>query len=81
MVSALAKGSHLGVGGMLRTPPTPKCDVSHGNSHRTQAMGGGQDNGVELAEWLCLHFDMLRTGESPAALFRLVPQTAIVAEG
>ena len=30
------KGSHLGVGSVHSTLPTPKCDGSHDNSHRTK---------------------------------------------
>ena len=30
------RGVHLGVGGELRSPPTPKCEVSHDNSQRTK---------------------------------------------
>ena len=29
------KVPHLGVGGVQSTSPTPKCEVSHGNAHRT----------------------------------------------
>ena len=52
VVRALDKGPHLGVEGVLLTPPTPKCDYSHGKTFRTinfvslRGSGSGRSNPI-----------------------------------